>query len=218
MSHTIVVLEGDETGQELLEEALRVLDPSVTGVEVAFQRFDLGLENRRATRNQVVQDAVAEHQVEIAQPLPAFLEQVALLEAQVGVHVPRPRLLQERFAEIDGNHLGAAVRRDIGGGVAQPAAQFQHPRRTRGLGREPGIAAFGAQCGRSDWAEDLVVAPVVLQREAGHGTLGLARDHAVAQGVGLRPPAEAQRSVGEHQRRRHHNLPRRVPSNDIGIL
>jgi isocitrate/isopropylmalate dehydrogenase len=57
MSHTIVVLEGDETGQELLEEALRVLDPSVTGVEVAFQRFDLGLENRRATRNQVVQDA-----------------------------------------------------------------------------------------------------------------------------------------------------------------
>jgi len=31
---TIVVLEGDETGQELLEEALRVLAPEVTGVEV----------------------------------------------------------------------------------------------------------------------------------------------------------------------------------------
>ena len=29
---TIVVLEGDETGQELLEEALRALDPYVTGV------------------------------------------------------------------------------------------------------------------------------------------------------------------------------------------
>ena len=31
---TIVVLEGDETGQELLEEALRVLDPEVTGLEL----------------------------------------------------------------------------------------------------------------------------------------------------------------------------------------
>jgi isocitrate/isopropylmalate dehydrogenase len=27
---TIVVLEGDQTGQELLQEALRVLDPGVT--------------------------------------------------------------------------------------------------------------------------------------------------------------------------------------------
>lgn len=57
MSHTIVVLEGDQTGQELLEEALRVLDPDVTGVEMTFQRFDLSLENRRATRNHVVQDS-----------------------------------------------------------------------------------------------------------------------------------------------------------------
>src|SRR5258706_11083839 len=57
MSHTIVVLEGDQTGQELLEEALRVLDPGVTSVDLAFQRFDLSLENRRATHNQVVYDA-----------------------------------------------------------------------------------------------------------------------------------------------------------------
>ena len=32
-ARTIVVLEGDETGQELLEEALRVLAPDVVGVE-----------------------------------------------------------------------------------------------------------------------------------------------------------------------------------------
>lgn len=57
MSRTIVVLEGDQTGQELLEESLRVLDPAVTGVELQFQRFDLSLEQRRATRNQVVHDA-----------------------------------------------------------------------------------------------------------------------------------------------------------------
>ena len=56
---TIVVLDGDETGQELLEESLRVLSPEVTGVELDFPRFDLSLENRRATRNAVVYEAAA---------------------------------------------------------------------------------------------------------------------------------------------------------------
>src|SRR4030095_148922 len=56
---TIVVLEGDETGQELLEEALRVLDPDVTGVEGELPRYDLSLESRRATQNEVVHEAAA---------------------------------------------------------------------------------------------------------------------------------------------------------------
>src|SRR4029450_13775635 len=43
---TIVVLEGDETGQELLEEALRVLAPDVTGLELSFDRYDLSRGNR----------------------------------------------------------------------------------------------------------------------------------------------------------------------------
>jgi isocitrate dehydrogenase (NAD+) len=55
----IVVLEGDQTGQELLEEALRVLDPEVTGIELEFPRYDLSLENRRATENRVVHEAAA---------------------------------------------------------------------------------------------------------------------------------------------------------------
>jgi isocitrate dehydrogenase (NAD+) len=56
---TIVVLEGDETGQELLEEALRMLAPDVTGLELRFRRFDLSVESRRATKNQVVHEAAA---------------------------------------------------------------------------------------------------------------------------------------------------------------
>jgi isocitrate/isopropylmalate dehydrogenase len=56
---TIVVLEGDETGQELLEEALRVLAPEVIGVELELPRFDLSLETRRATDNAVVHEAAA---------------------------------------------------------------------------------------------------------------------------------------------------------------
>ncbi len=55
--HTIVVLEGDQTGQELLEEAVRVLAPGVIGLELDFPRFDLSLEHRRATQNAVVHEA-----------------------------------------------------------------------------------------------------------------------------------------------------------------
>jgi isocitrate/isopropylmalate dehydrogenase len=53
----VIVLEGDETGQELLEQSLRLLDPEVTGVPVELERYDLSLENRRTTDNQVVHDA-----------------------------------------------------------------------------------------------------------------------------------------------------------------
>jgi isocitrate dehydrogenase (NAD+) len=54
---TIVVLEGDQTGQELLEEALRVLSPDVIGLDILLPRVDLSLESRRATQNQVVHEA-----------------------------------------------------------------------------------------------------------------------------------------------------------------
>ena len=55
----IIVLEGDETGQELLEQAVRILDPSVTKVEVDLEHHDLSLENRRRTDNDVVVSAAA---------------------------------------------------------------------------------------------------------------------------------------------------------------
>src|SRR4051794_2778137 len=50
----IIVLEGDETGQELLEQAVRALDPSVTRVGVELEHYDLSLDNRRKTDNEVV--------------------------------------------------------------------------------------------------------------------------------------------------------------------
>jgi isocitrate dehydrogenase (NAD+) len=54
MALRIIVLEGDETGQELLEQSLRVLDPGVTKVDVELEHYDLSLENRRRTSNEVV--------------------------------------------------------------------------------------------------------------------------------------------------------------------
>src|SRR3954451_3133373 len=53
----IAVLEGDQTGQELLKESLRVLAPDVTGLEIDLPRFDLSLERRRATDNGIVHEA-----------------------------------------------------------------------------------------------------------------------------------------------------------------
>jgi isocitrate dehydrogenase (NAD+) len=55
----IIVLEGDQTGQELLEQAIRLLDPDVCGLELELEleHYDLSLENRRRTSNEVVLSA-----------------------------------------------------------------------------------------------------------------------------------------------------------------
>ena len=52
-------MHGDQTGEELLLEALRVLVPDVIGLELDYQHFDISLAKRRETQNQVVRDAAA---------------------------------------------------------------------------------------------------------------------------------------------------------------
>lgn len=56
-NRTIVVMHGDQTGEELLLEALRVMVPDVIGLELDFQHFDLSLAERRNTKNAVVRQA-----------------------------------------------------------------------------------------------------------------------------------------------------------------
>jgi isocitrate dehydrogenase (NAD+) len=53
----VVVLHGDETGEELLLEALRVLEAPALLPLVQLEHFDLSLEMRRRTGNQVVHEA-----------------------------------------------------------------------------------------------------------------------------------------------------------------
>jgi isocitrate dehydrogenase (NAD+) len=55
----IVILEGDETGQELLEQSIRILNPELLGLDLELLRYDLSLEHRRETSNQVVTEAAA---------------------------------------------------------------------------------------------------------------------------------------------------------------
>jgi isocitrate/isopropylmalate dehydrogenase len=56
---TIVALDGDQTGQELLSQALRVLDRDVLGIDLEVVHYDLSLDNRRATGNSVCAAAAA---------------------------------------------------------------------------------------------------------------------------------------------------------------
>ncbi len=53
----IAILDGDETGQELLEQAIRVLAPDVIGLPLELVHYDLSVGHRRATSNAVVDEA-----------------------------------------------------------------------------------------------------------------------------------------------------------------
>jgi isocitrate dehydrogenase (NAD+) len=113
---TIVVLEGDETGQELLEEALRVVAPDVIGIELEFLRFDLSLESRRATQNRVVYEAAA-----AVRERGLGLKAATITPEQAGDVVSPNRILRE---EIGGRVIVRTGRRIPGiaplGGVHAP--------------------------------------------------------------------------------------------------
>ena len=115
MTRTIVVLDGDQTGQELLEEALRVLDPGVTRFDVEFLHFDLSLENRAlvllASLLLIVGGGYAgfytalklekllrrgEAEVTIVDPLPYMTYQPFLPEVAAGSIAPRHAIVSHR--------------------------------------------------------------------------------------------------------------------------
>ncbi len=114
----IVALEGDQTGQELLEQALRVLDPDVLGIGVEITRFDLSLENRRRTQNAVCREAAA------AMRMAGLGLKAATITPEGADDVGSPnRILRE---EIDGKVIMRTGRRIPGvtpiGGVHHPIA------------------------------------------------------------------------------------------------
>lgn len=113
---TIVVLEGDETGQELLEEALRVLQPDVTGVPLTFDRYDLSLERRRETNNEIV------HQAAAAMRAAGFGLKAATITPEARGDVRSPNAILRK--EIDGKVIVRTGRRIPG---VNPVAGIHHP-------------------------------------------------------------------------------------------
>jgi isocitrate dehydrogenase (NAD+) len=112
----VVVMEGDETGQELLEQSLRVLDGDLLGVDLELMRFDLSLDNRRRTSNDVVEEA-AEAMREAGLGLKA-----ATITPEGAGDVGSPnRILRER---VDGKVIVRTGRRLPG---VAPIAGVYHP-------------------------------------------------------------------------------------------
>lgn len=161
---TIVVLDGDQTGQELLEEALRVLQPDVIKMELNFLHFDLSLENRRATNNQVVYQAghaMKEHHLaikaatitpetkgDVGSPNRILREEIdAEVIVRTGRRIPGVRPIAGVYAPITvvrmavGDAYGAKEWREGEPGAMDEAA-FRTERITRRTCREVAEYAF----------------------------------------------------------------------------
>jgi 3-isopropylmalate dehydrogenase len=112
----IVVLEGDQTGQELLEQALRLMAPEVIGLDLEFERFDLSLGNRRRTGNDVCTEAAN------AMAEAGFGIKAATITPEGADDVGSPnRLIREA---IDGKVIVRTGRRIPG---ISPVAGIHHP-------------------------------------------------------------------------------------------
>jgi isocitrate dehydrogenase (NAD+) len=112
----IVVLQGDETGQELLDEALRVISPDVIGFPIELRTYDLSLENRRQTGNQVVHEAAA------AMREAGFGLKAATITPETKNDVGSPNAILR--AEIDGKVIVRTGRRIPG---VPPVAGIHNP-------------------------------------------------------------------------------------------
>ena len=139
----IIVLDGDETGQELLEQSLRVLDPSLLGMDLALESFDLSLDRRRKTSNGVVRDAAA------AMKQAGFGLKAATITPEGKDDVGSPnRMLREA---VDGRVIVRTGRRIPG--VVGPVSGVHHP---ISVVRMAVGDAYGAEEGREGTGGDEV--------------------------------------------------------------
>lgn len=144
---TIVVLEGDQTGQELLVEALRVLRPEVIGVALDFRHFNLSLDHRRATQNAVVHEAAA------AMRATGFGLKAATITPETKNDVGSPNAILRR--EIDGKVIVRTGRRIPG---VRPVAGVHAPISVVRM-------AVGDAYGAKEWREGEGDAEVAFRTE-----------------------------------------------------
>jgi isocitrate/isopropylmalate dehydrogenase len=117
MALKIIVLEGDETGQELLEQAIRVLDSDLLGLPLELESYDLSLAKRRETGNEIVHEAAR------AMREAGFGLKAATITPEGKDDVGSPnRILRE---EVDGKVIVRTGRRIPG--VVGPVSGVYHP-------------------------------------------------------------------------------------------
>jgi len=138
----IIVLEGDQTGQELLDQALRLLDPEVCRVPLEFEHYDLSLENRRKTQNEAVVSAAR------AMREAGYGVKAATITPEGREDVGSPNQILR--AEIDGKVIIRTGRRIPG---VTPVAGIHHPIAVVRMAVED---AYGAEEGREAEGADEV--------------------------------------------------------------
>ncbi|MDQ6899110.1 MAG: isocitrate/isopropylmalate family dehydrogenase [Candidatus Dormibacteraeota bacterium] len=112
--NSLVVLHGDQTGEELLLQSLRVLDASVTGLELVLRHYDLALRVRRETGNEVVHEAAG------AMRKAGFGLKAATITPEATGDVGSPNAILRK--EVDGSIIVRTGRRIPG--VRPPVAVF----------------------------------------------------------------------------------------------
>src|ERR671910_3830535 len=144
----IIVLEGDETGQELLEQSVRVLDSELLGLELELVRYDLSLEKRRETNNEIVHEAAR------AMREAGFGLKAATITPEGRDDVGSPnRILRE---EVDGKVIVRTGRRIPG--VVGPVAGVHYPISVVRM-------AVGDAYGAEQWREESDGDEVALRTE-----------------------------------------------------
>jgi hypothetical protein len=94
------------------------------------------------TQDQMVQDAVAEHQIEPAEMPQVVCQEIQFFEAEVWKRIGLSCVSQKFVADIDGDHLESRLDSHMRRRVAGTAAEFENPSRSNLLGHldEPVIA------------------------------------------------------------------------------
>ena len=110
----IIVLEGDETGQELLEQSVRVLDPELLGVPLElFEQMDLEPELIRGVASHadflgVSRDSDMEKTLYAVDELCGFIVACAYVRPE-GIHGMTPKSVKKKLKTAS---FAAAVNRD----------------------------------------------------------------------------------------------------------
>jgi isocitrate dehydrogenase (NAD+) len=111
---SVTVLHGDQTGEELLLEALRLVDPTLIGFPLEVRHLDLSLARRRETNNRVVLEAAE------ALRETGFGIKAATITPEGGEDVGSPNAILR--AAVDGRVIVRTGRRIPG--VRPPAAVY----------------------------------------------------------------------------------------------
>jgi isocitrate dehydrogenase (NAD+) len=169
----VVVMEGDETGQELLEQSLRVLDGDLLGLpSLELQRFDLSLESRRSSDNGIVHDAA------VAMREAGLGLKAATITPETAGDVGSPnRILRE---EVDGKVIVRTGRRLPG---VAPIAGVHHPISVVRMAVEDAYGAAESREGSAGAADEIAYRTEKITRSTCHAVAEYAFQAAARSGA-----------------------------------